>query len=72
MDDFLFNSHLLLQVFSKNLILKAIYINKFTFSTKSLTYLEYSLLNCLYLPLFIFAKSCYLLVSQKGGRPVRH
>ena len=39
---------------------------------RSLTYFENSLPKGLYLPLFMFEKSCYLFVSQKGGFPVKH
>lgn len=52
--------------------LKQLYYKIITFSTKSFTYFEYSLGNCLYLPLLMLAMSCYLLVSQNGGRPVKH
>jgi len=49
------------------------YINKkYTCWTKSFTYFEYYGPNCLYRPLFILFKSCYLFVSQNGGLPVKH
>jgi len=39
---------------------------------RSLTYWEKEGGSCLYLPLLMFAKSCSLFESQKGGLPVKH